>query len=240
VQFQTTLFPWDQNSGYGQVSVNTAGGFVFQLTGAAASTTYSAQFCPAFSLYTEAPYACISLGNVTTNASGNVTTTAFPFPQPGNWAGEFQLNSGTTTEFESSIQAATATSPGFPQVYQAILLPETTVNGKGDGATGAQSPLASGSVAYTASNQTLQFTLTGASPNTAYQSAESGVLGGSQTYLLYNSQNQYSFTTNASGNVTFTVQQDDNTGDIFLVDPYSSNNSNTDAGYIGGFNVPNS
>ena len=228
VQYQGTLFPMDQNSGGGQVSVDTAGGLTIQLTGAKASTTYSAQFCPSYSIYTQQPYACIALGNVTTDAGGD-STVATQFPQAGEWAGEFELNTGTTLAFETGM-----TSPSDPggstQVYTAALQPETTVNGKGDGGTGTQTPLTSGSVTYSAGS--LQFTLTGASPNTAYTSTEAGVLGGSSSYLLYNSQNQSGFTTNASGDVTFTVLQDGTAGDIFLVD------SNTAAGFVGGFSVP--
>ncbi|MGA2217079.1 MAG: Ig-like domain-containing protein [Terracidiphilus sp.] len=235
VQFQTTLFPWDENSGNGQISINTAGQITIQLTGATSSTTYSAQFCPAFSLYTQQPYACIALGNVTTSASGSASVTT-QFPQAGSWAGDFQLNSGSVTEFQSCIQPVADAPPGIPQVYTAILLPETTVNGKGDGSTGTQSPLTSGSVTYTYSSQLLQFTLAGASPDAPYTGVESGVLGGSQTYELYNSQNQSAFTTNSSGGVTFTVLQDGTSGDIFLVE--SSSNSSSVAGYIGGFAVP--
>jgi hypothetical protein len=175
------------------------------------------------------------LGNVTTSASGSASVTT-QFPQAGSWAGDFQLNSGSVTEFQSCIQPVADAPPGIPQVYTAILLPETTVNGKGDGSTGTQSPLTSGSVTYTYSSQLLQFTLAGASPDAPYTGVESGVLGGSQTYELYNSQNQSAFTTNSSGGVTFTVLQDGTSGDIFLVE--SSSNSSSVAGYIGGFAVP--
>ena len=231
MQYQGTLFPYAQNAGSGQVSVNTAGLVAIQLTGANASTTYAAQFCPSYSIYTQTPYACIALGNVTTSASGSATSST-QFPQAGSWAGEFQLVSGTTTEFETGL-VPTADANGVTQVYTAALQPETKVNGKGDGDTGTQGPLTSGSVTY--SSGSLQFTLTGASPDTVYTSTEAGVLGGSSSYLLYNSAGQSAFTTNSSGDVTFTVLQDGTAGDIFTVD---TNNANSGAGYIGGFSVP--
>ena len=231
MQYQGTLFPYAQNAGSGQVSVNTAGLVAIQLTGANASTTYAAQFCPSYSIYTQTPYACIALGNVTTSASGSATSST-QFPQAGSWAGEFQLVSGTTTEFETGL-VPTADANGVAQVYTAALQPETKVNGKGDGDTGTQGPLTSGSVTY--SSGSLQFTLTGASPDTVYTSTEAGVLGGSSSYLLYNSAGQSAFTTSASGDVTFTVLQDGTEGDIFTVD---TNNANSGAGYIGGFSVP--
>jgi len=231
MQYQGTLFPYAQNSGSGQVSVNTGGLVAIQLTGATASTTYAAQFCPSFSIYTQNPYACIALGNVTTSTSGSATATT-QFPQAGSWAGEFNLISGTTIEFETGLVPA-ADANGVTQAYTAALQLATTVNGKGDGATGTQGPLTSGSVTY--SNGSLQFTLTGASPDTVYTSGEDGVLGGSSSYLLYNSAGQSAFTTSASGDVTFAVLQDGTAGDIFTVD---TNNANSGAGYIGGFTVP--
>jgi hypothetical protein len=234
VQYQGTLFPYSGDSGSGQVSVDTTGKVTIQLTGAKDSTTFAAQFCPSYSIYNQQPYACIDLGNVTTGASGTASFTA-QFPQAGAWAGEFQLNSGGSPAYETGL-VPTADANGVTQVYMSTLEPEKTVNGKGIGTdTGAetQSPLTSGSVTYTASSQTLQFTLKGALPNMAYTSAEDGVLGGSSSYLLYNSQMQSAFTTDSSGNVTFTVLQDGTAGDIFEVAP-----NNSDAGLIGGFSVP--
>lgn len=230
VQYEGTLFPYAQVSGSGQVSVNTAGLVTIQLTGAKAGTTYAAQFCPSFSIYTQQPYPCIALGDVTTSASGAATVTT-QFPQSGSWAGEFQLVSGSTTEYQTDIVPA-ADSNGVTQVYTAALQLDTKVNGDGIGDSGPQSPLTSGSVTY--SNGSLQFTLKGAAPDTTYTSGEDGVLGGSSSYLLYNSAGQSAFTTDSSGDVTFTVLQDGTAGDIFTVDT----NSNSGAGYIAGFSVP--
>ena len=232
-QYQGTLFPEQASGGSGQVSVNTAGLVTIQLTGAPATTTYAAQFCPSYLIYTAKPYACIALGNVASTASGSATATT-QFPQAGSWAGEFQLVSGTTTEYETGL-VPTSDANGVTQVYMAALQSDTTVNGKGDGATGTQGPLTSGSVTYTSSTQSLLFTLTGASPDTIYTSGEDGVLGGSSSYLLYTSSNQSAFTTDSSGDVTFTVLQDGTAGDIFTVD---TNNVNSGAGYVAGFTVP--
>jgi hypothetical protein len=228
VQYEGTLFPSQQAASSGLVSVNTAGLVTIQLTDATASTTFTAQFCPSYLIYTAQPYPCIALGSVTTTASGSATAT-MQFPQAGSWAGEFDLNSGSTTEYQTGLGPA-ADANGVTQVYAAALQLETTVNGKGDGGTGTQDPLTSGSVTY--SSGSLQFTLAGASPDTVYTSTEAAVLGGSSSYLLYNSAGQSAFTTNASGDVTFTVLQDATAGDIFTVD------SNSGAGYIGGFTVP--
>jgi hypothetical protein len=228
VQFQATFFPDRYNSGSGQISVTTSGAITIRLTGALASASFSAQFCPAYNILSQQPYPCIYLGSVTTNAGGDATATT-QFPQPGSWAGDFQLNSGSTAEYETDIAPA-SDAGGITQVYTAVLQPEATVNGKGDGSPAPKSPLASGSVTY--SNGLLQFTMTGASPKTTYTSTESFVLGGSQTYALYNGQKQGDFTTNALGDVTFTVLQDGTAGDLFRVQPPSG------AGYIGGFSVP--
>jgi hypothetical protein len=228
VQYQGTLLPYGQVSGSGQVSVDTAGLVTIQLTGAKAGTAYAAQFCPSYSIYTQQAYACISLGNVTTSATGSANAN-MQFPQPGSWAGEFLLNSGSTTEYETGL-VPTSDANGVTLVYTAALQPETKVNGKGDGSTGTQSTLTSGSVTY--SSGSLQFKLAGVSPNTTYTSTEAGVLGGSSSYLLYNTQMQSAFTSDAQGNLTFTVLQDGTAGDIFLANP------NNDAGFIGGFSVP--
>ena len=233
-QFQATFLPDSPNKGSGQISITTSGSVTIQLTGAAAGTTYAAQFCPSYNIYMQKPYPCISLGNVATNASGSATATT-QFPQPGSWAGDFQLNSGSTIEYETGL-GPESDANGVTQVYTAQLQSDSTVNGKGDNSPQPTNPLplTSGSVVYsTASNGTLQFTLTGTSPDTTFTAAESGVLGGSQTYVLYNTQKQSAFTTNAQGNVTFTVLQDGTAGDLFLADPQTNK-----AGFIGGFSVP--
>jgi hypothetical protein len=229
-QYQASLFTAtnDNTPPVGQVSVDTSGNVTVQLTSAAASTSYTVQFCPAYNGNSTITYSCFTVGTVSTDASGNASAT-MAFPQSGSWAGDFELLSGTTIEYQTDV---IANNPS--QVYMSTLQPVDTVNGKGVGSTsGPQGPLTSGTV--TLSNGTsLQFVLTGASPNTTYTTAETtNPLGSSNGYELYNSQGVGGFTTNGSGDVTFTVLQDDYFGDMFEVfSPTAA------AGYIGGFSVP--
>jgi hypothetical protein len=201
-----------------------------ELTGAAASTTYTLQFCPSKPAG-GTDIVCMNAGTVTTSASGSADST-MQFPQPGSWAGDFQLNIGANSEYVTNMFSA-ADAPS--QVYMSTLQPETTVNGIGVvvGEAGTpQDPLTSGTVTY--SSGSLQFVLTGTSPNTVISAGEStNYLGSSNSYGLYNSQGQGNFTTDAQGNITFTVLQDNDTGDMFIVFP-----QNDGVGFIGGFSVP--
>jgi len=232
VQYQDTVLSATGYTGGGQISIDTSGNVSVQLTGASASTTLTMQFCPAYNIgQSQVAYSCFVVDTLTTNASGDASATV-QFPQAGSWAGDFQFLSGGasgTLEYQTLI-VSPSDSGGSTEVYTAALQPESTVNGKGDGATGTQSPLTSGAVTY--SSGSIQFTLTGAAPNTSYTSAESAELGGSESYQLENSQKQYAFTTNASGDVTFSVLQDGVPGDLFVAEPPKG------AGYIGGFKVP--
>jgi hypothetical protein len=113
------------------------------------------------------------------------------------------------------------------------LQPENVVNGKelASGST-PQDPLTSGTVTY--SSGSLQFVLTGTSANTSISSVETGdYIGSSSSYALLSSQNQGAFTTDSQGDVTFTVLQDNDAGDLFVAVP-----QNSGAGFIGGFSVP--
>ena len=229
-QYQATFFPsGGTNGGSGQISMDNAGNMTVQLTGAAASTTYTLQFCPAKPAG-GTDIVCTDAGTVTTTASGSADATML-FPQPGSWAGDFQLNIGTNSEYVTNMEPVTG-SPS--QVYMSTLQPETTVNTVGVATGSPQAPLASGTVTY--SNGSLQFVLAGTSPNTVVSAGEgTDYIGSSNSYELYDSQGQAGFTTDGQGNVTFTVLQDNDVGDIFQVSP----NAN-EIGFIGGFSVPNS
>ncbi len=235
-QYQDTLLPYNNGPGSGQITMDSTGSMTVQLTGVTASTAFTLQFCPSYYIYGSFSYSCFSVGKITSDSSGNSRTT-MQFPQAGNWAGEFGLESGSTEEYQTNV-----VSSSFPQypasaVDMSTLEPENTINGKGPTGSPSSSPdgaLTSGNVSL--SNGSLIFTLNGASPNTAYQAQEAGVLGGSSNYELYNSSNQSSFTTNGSGDVTFTVLVTGFGGDIFQVDPPVNNNNV--AGWIGGFSVP--
>jgi hypothetical protein len=227
-QYEATLFTATNRPTGGQISVDTTGTVTVQLTGDAASTSYTVQFCPAYNQNSTITYSCFTVGTVSTDASGNANTT-MAFPQSGSWAGDFNLLSGTTIEYQTDVVANNPT-----QVYMSTLQPVDTVNGKGVGSTtGPQGPLTSGTV--TLSNGTsLQFVLTGATASTTYTTIETtNPLGSSNGYELYNSQGTGGFTTDNSGDVTFTVLQDDYFGDMFEVFSPTAL-----AGYIGGFSVP--
>lgn len=232
MQYQATLFPVSRNPGSGVVSVDTNGAVAIQMTSAIASTNFTLQFCPAYILYQQQQPPCFTVGNLTTDASGNGSAT-MQFPQSGSWAGDFQLNSGTKVAYGTDVVPPNDTG-GVTEVYTAALQPESTVNGKGlyGGQPAPQGPLTSGSVTY--SKGSLVFTLTGASPNTTFVTDESPILGGSSTYQLYNSANQSAFTTDSSGNLTFSVLQDQSDGDFFEALPENG----ATVGFIGGFSVP--
>jgi hypothetical protein len=230
-QYEATFFQsGTTNTGSGQISMDSAGNMTVELTDATASTTYTLQFCPTEYGGDPTPIVCVSEGTVTTNASGSANAMIL-FQQPGSWAGDFQLNIGTNSEYMTNMLPPNDASS---QVYMSTLQPVTVVNAKGlaSGTTG-QDPLTSGTVTYT--NGLLEFVLTGTSPDTAISATESGTyLGSSSSYALSSSQDQGSFTTDSKGDVTFTVMQDNDAGDLFVAVP-----QNNGAGFVGGFSVPN-
>lgn len=225
VQYQAPLMNSNASAQNGQISIDTSGNMTVQLSGAAASTTYTVQFCPA----TESPTAtvsCFSAGTVSTDASGSGSSTAV-FPQPGSWAGDFKITAGKTTEFSTYLV------PGMSgETYMAVLQASSTVNGTGlwgPGGTGGsttQAPLTSGTVTY--SNGTATFTVMGTSANTGFSASESETvyLDGSGTYQIS------TFTTNGSGDGKASTTSFGPGGDIFQIVPQS------EIGFIGGFSIP--
>jgi Bacterial Ig-like domain len=222
-QYQESLFG-GYNTTNGQVSVDTSGNVTIQLTGATASTTFAVQFCPNYEVDTTQP-ACISLGSMTTDSNGNANTTVM-FPQPGAWAGQFQVstaNSGYSTQLAGNFNAET---------FMATPVPLNTANG-GILGSGSQSLLNNGSITY--SNGSFVIVLNGAAPNTSFSVTESGIpLGTSESFELVDSQGNGSWTTDANGDVTFTVLDDGYGGDMLEI----FQNTGTGAGFIGGFSVP--
>lgn len=229
-QYQASLFTAGQgdiargqvvgSSIYGQISVDSQRTVTVQLTGAIPSTTFTLQFCPAPSQN----YGCFNVGNVSSDANGNADTT-MTFPRSGSWAGDFELASNGTAVYQTDV-VTSATS----LVYMSTLQPVSTVNGQGLGfGQPPQDPLSSGSVTF--SSGSLQFQVTGALPNTTYSSAECALNLGSSCYELYSSQGGSGFTTDSGGNVTFSVLQDGNGGDVFEINPP------TGTGFVGGFRV---
>jgi hypothetical protein len=209
-------------AGSGQISIDTSGNVTVQLSGAADNASYTLEFCPVVSASSQDknPPSCFDVGTVATNSSGNADTSV-KFPKSGSWAGDFQLNLGTRYDFSTT----------YTPVYLAQLQPDSTVN-EGDlkvsGST--QAPLSSGSVSY--SNGSFQFTLTGTSPNTPFQASQSETadLDGSGTYALNGT-----FSSNSSGDLTFSDPPSGAGGDLMAVD---STNSSSEMGFFGGFSVP--
>ncbi len=229
-QYQASLFTAGQgdvarrqvvvSSIYGQISVDSDGTVTAQLTGATPSTTFILQFCPAPSQN----YDCFNVGNVSSDANGNANTT-MTFPKSGSWAGDFELASGGIAVYQTDV-----VSNASSLVYMSTLQPASTVNGQGLGiGQPPQDPLSSGSVIF--SSGSLQFQVTGALPNTTYTSAECALNLGASCYELYSSQGGGGFTTDGCGNVTFSVLQDGNGGDVFDINPP------TGTGFVGGFTV---
>jgi hypothetical protein len=225
-QYTVSLFnSINENAIYGQISVDSTGTVTATVKGATPTTTYALGFCPAPSQM----YSCISVGNVVTDASGNANTT-IAFPQPGSWAGDFQLSLNGTAQYQTDVVPNMSSA-----VYTASLQPASTANGKGiflNGNPGPQDPLSSGGVSLSNGN-VIQVQLTGAAPNVAYSTGECPTYFGSDCYALYNSQGQGSFNTNSSGDVSYSVLQDNVPGDIFTVSQQTGH-----AGFVSGFNVP--
>lgn len=212
----------------GQVTVDTSGNTAVTLTGAAASTVYTLQFCPGFdSGATTIPApACFDITTVTTDASGKGGTTA-KFPKAGNWAGDFFLNDSTGKSIYQTYLGTTANN----ETYMSTLLPDTTTNGGAVTTSTKQEPLTSGTVTLKAGS--LQFMVKGAAPNTTYYTdvSETVYMDSSGTYQLS------TFTTDASGNGTSNTSLNQGSGgDLFQVGPNAM--TPTSAGYIGGFAVP--
>jgi len=239
MQYQASLYNPYANPTNGQISIDMNGNVTVQLTGAAASTTYSVNFCPAYVQYngtSDAP-PCFDTGPVTTDTNGSGTSTTL-FPKSGSWAGDFTLFTTSNSTPADSSQYSTGNFPasnsypgGYPSgmVYMSTLQPESTTNGIAVATQASpQDPLTSGTVTF--SNGSMIFAVSGASANTEYSTTES------QTVELNNSGANYlsDFTTNASGNASSTESLASGSGgDMFQVQPPC------DAGYIGGFSIPN-
>jgi uncharacterized repeat protein (TIGR03803 family) len=225
MQYDVSLFPGIGSNGtpQGQVTVDSAGVTTIQLNQGSSNTTYTVQFCSApLQLYPS----CLTVGSVTSNASGVVNSTvAFP---SGSWAGDFDLVANGTVAYSTSF------TEGIPSTYYTTLQLDSTVNGQGTWTQGGteppQDPLQSGSVNLTASGL-IKIQLTGAEPSTPYVASQCPLSHGSDCYAVQTSSN---ITTNQNGDVTYTAPPGTNISeDIFYVD-----NNSTGFGFIGGFSIP--
>jgi len=227
-QYDVSLFPGVGMNGtpQGQVTVDNAGVTTIQLSHGNPNTTYTVEFCPApGQLYPN----CFTVGSVGSDANGDINSTV-PFPA-GKWAGDFELVTNGNPQYATSL------IQGVPSTYYATLQPDTTVNGKGtwlyQNAPPPQDPLQAGSVKLL-SNGLVTIQLAGAKPSTDYYASQCPIFRGSSCYAVQQSNGNFTFTTDQSGNVTYTSPLGTNIPeDIFYIDNY-----NTGFGFIAGFSIP--
>jgi hypothetical protein len=218
MQYQATLENGVSN--YGQVSVDTSGNTTIELAGAEANTKFTFGFCPMSTAGSSSTPGCISLGTITTDASGNSSATMM-FPEAGSWAGDFEVAAGDSTGYETNVTGTDAA-----QVYMSTLQPKNTVDQGEFSSKNTQAPLASGTVTY--AKGTITFVLNGTAPNAPFSAVEGDdELGDSNSYAVAGG------TSDANGDLTFSGPQDGSDGDIFGVIP-----GNGDNGFVGGFSVP--
>ena len=232
IQYRAPIRGTTGNGGSGQVTVDTAGNVSIQLHGAAANTTFAADFCPPYLPGQNHP-TCFSIGTVNTNANGEGSLAA-KFPKSGSWVGDFNLNSGPLGP-GFSYDYGTDLGPD----YFSTLQPIKTENGAvySTFADIPQAPLTSGTVTYSSSpapNGSFQFTLTGAPANTRFEFSEGGLAP--VVYQLMDSQGNSNFTSDSQGNLTVTVLASTHGGIILEGGPVY--NGSSQFGYQGGFSVP--
>jgi 6-phosphogluconolactonase (cycloisomerase 2 family) len=219
-QYEASFSPTSNaTTGSGTISMDTTGQITLELSGAPAEASYTVAFCPAFWFYSQqAP--CFDVGTVSTDSSGSANE-SMKFPKSGEWAGDFELNSGSTEMYLTT----------YTPDYLAALEPESTLNGGELNQSGeAQLPLTSGNVTY--SGDSFLFTLTGTSPGTTFDAIENQdeLQGPDSNYL------QYDFSA-TNGDASFSEPPSGAGGDVleleqtFYVDVSGQ-------GFIGGFSVP--
>ena len=206
-------------TGSGQISVDAAGQVTLQLAGAPAGASYTVAFCPAFWFY-QGPASCFNVGAVATDSAGGANV-SMQFPKSGQWAGDFELNSGSTQEYLTT----------YTPVYRAQMEPESTLNGGQLSQSGEdQLPLASGAVTYAGGS--FQFTLTGTLPGTTFVAIENeDELGSSGSYYLLNDF------TSANGNASFSEPPSGAGGDLLEIEQ-TFYTDQSEQGFFGGFSVP--
>jgi hypothetical protein len=151
------------------------------------STAVVLQFCQ-FPVSTTAP-SCLNLASFTTDAKG-AGTVNFTFPQPGTFAGLFQLSDALSGAFAASGPAIATNAFNSP------LLPAGTVT-SGIGTVTGHAP-GSGRVTFTF--PTAHITLSGTTPNHTFTTAACGLSTTGCTPLA-------NITTDAQGNASADVGQ---------------------------------
>lgn len=217
----------------GDVAIDDSGDVSVEFSPATVNTIYTVQFCPAYNSGSPAP-ACFDVGTMSTSDAPPAKTILM-FPQPGSWAGDFQVVSGSTVICQTGWPAGPGQLGVTGNFFASTLEPESTVNGTGLVTGKTQDPLSYGLLAY--SETQVQFSVTGAAPNASYTVFESvsNAVNGAGSYPLTGT-----LTTNASGDdygsgvVEFSPPISGYGGDIFEVVPQDSSH----AGWISGFSVP--
>ncbi len=237
MQYQAPLISAANSAYFGQVSVDMSGNVTAQLKGATASETFMLQFC--LIEPKENQPNCFSIGTMTTDGNGNGNVTAM-FPKPGSWAGDFQLNSGSTEVYSTGITPAEFDTTA---VYMSTLQPQSTVDGGILNSGDPQASLTTGTITYSATAGpygSFTFTLTGAPSSATFNAAEGPLFrGGTNNYELENSQGQGNFQSDSQGNLTVTVQTAGEGGDILSIGPVNPQPQPPSLqGYVGGFSVP--
>ena len=171
--FFAVLLSTADSSNHGQITLNTTGGGTVQLQSAAASMSYSVEFCQ----FPNGMSNCFSVGSASTDSSGN-TQSSFTFSRSGTWAGIFLLQpSGGGTAFDSNFPV-----PGSGTQYQNPLQQAATISGGTPSFWGpdGSDPLSSGFVTIT--GNIAHITLNGALANASYTVNFCGNGGGSSCF----------------------------------------------------------
>lgn len=215
----------------GQVTVDATannGDTEVKLNQVIVNTHFWVKFCP----FGNGNQNCLTVGDFTTDASGNADT-HLQFPQAGTWAGVFSL--GMKSDFDPRSEATYLTEPdaysgnfSSTQSYRVALLPENNLSGGFDGVPTQPASISSGFVTET--GQTLHVEVHGVQPNTTYDVGycPNGIFGSGCNEFLNNT-----FTTDASGNGSLDQTVTSAPMEIIFVDVHGTRGQ----GYVTAFTV---
>lgn len=164
----------------GLITVNAAadnGAGALQLKGAAASATYSLQFCPyTSSMPSGSDDSCMPVQDFTTDAAGQANLT-FTFAKQGVWSGVFAAVRSNNAEFASGFNL-----PGTGSQYRSALQQASSVTSGTGGINPGGDALRSGSVSVT--DNTAHVVLQNATVSVTYSVVYCGDGGGSSCYQV--------------------------------------------------------